>query len=219
MPGGLDMTTSKDVLEALASGAGPEAMLVTLGYSGWAAGQLEDELGRNGWLTVDADPAVIFDTPVEQRYERALSLLGIDPRMLSPGGGARMSAPGRPCAASADASWPSTSAPARVGVAMGNTPAARSAQPLTHASAAEGDAALRRHRRAGRTNGSPTRWWSACPSTPTARAHENTRRARRFARQLHGRFRLPVHEVDERYTTTEALAGGRAPMSTPRRRR
>jgi len=81
--GGLEMTTSKDVLEALAQGAGPKRVLITLGYSGWSAGQLEDELGRNGWLTVDADPVVIFDTPVEQRYDRALSLLGIDPRMLS----------------------------------------------------------------------------------------------------------------------------------------
>jgi putative transcriptional regulator len=77
------MTTSKDVLEALADGSGPPRVLVTLGYSGWNAGQLEDELGRNGWLTVDADPAVIFDTPVDQRYDRALGLLGIDPRMLS----------------------------------------------------------------------------------------------------------------------------------------
>ena len=83
VPGGLDMTTSKDVLEDLANGAGPKRILVTLGYSGWSAGQLEDELGRNGWLTVDADPAIIFDTPIEQRYARALSLLGIDPRMLS----------------------------------------------------------------------------------------------------------------------------------------
>jgi len=83
IPGGLAMTTSKDVLEALAEGAGPRRVLITLGYSGWQAGQLEDELGRNGWLTVDADPAVIFDTPIEQRYERALSLLGFDPRMLS----------------------------------------------------------------------------------------------------------------------------------------
>jgi putative transcriptional regulator len=81
--GGLDMTTSKDVLEALADGSGPKRLLVTLGYSGWGAGQLEDELSRNGWLTVDADPKVIFDTPVEQRYDRALSLLGFDPRMLS----------------------------------------------------------------------------------------------------------------------------------------
>ena len=83
VPGGLEMTTSRDVLEALSNGAGPKKLLVTLGYSGWAAGQLEEEIGRNGWLTVDASPAVIFDTPVEQRYERALGLLGIDPRMLS----------------------------------------------------------------------------------------------------------------------------------------
>jgi putative transcriptional regulator len=83
VPGGLEMTTSKDVLEALSSGAGPKRVLVTLGYSGWSAGQLEDELGRNGWLTVDADPSVIFDTPIENRWSRALALLGIDPRMLS----------------------------------------------------------------------------------------------------------------------------------------
>jgi putative transcriptional regulator len=80
--GGLEMTTSKDVLEAMAHGAGPKKVLVTLGYSGWGAGQLEDEIGRNGWLTVDAAPEVIFDTPVAQRYQRALQLLGIDPRML-----------------------------------------------------------------------------------------------------------------------------------------
>ena len=83
IPGGLEMTTSRDVLEAMSLGSGPTRVLVTLGYSGWQAGQLEDELGRNGWLNVDADPAVIFDTPIEQRYDRALSLLGFDPRMLS----------------------------------------------------------------------------------------------------------------------------------------
>ena len=83
VPGGLEMTTSKDVLEAMADGAGPTKVLVTLGYSGWQAGQLEDEIGRNGWLTVGADPTVIFDTPIEQRYDRAVALLGIDPRMLS----------------------------------------------------------------------------------------------------------------------------------------
>ena len=83
VPGGLDMTTSKDVLEALADGRGPAKVLITLGYSGWQAGQLEDELGRNGWLTVNADPVVIFDTPIEERYERAMGLLGFDPRMLS----------------------------------------------------------------------------------------------------------------------------------------
>ena len=83
IPGGLEMTTSKDVLEALSNGAGPKRILVTLGYSGWSAGQLEDEMGRNGWLNVGAAPEVIFDTPAEQRYERALSLLGIHPGMLS----------------------------------------------------------------------------------------------------------------------------------------
>jgi putative transcriptional regulator len=84
IPGGaLEMTTSKDVLEALSNGNGPRKLLVTLGYSGWGAGQLEDEIGRNGWITVEAEPGVIFDTPVEQRYHRALSLLGIDPALLS----------------------------------------------------------------------------------------------------------------------------------------
>ena len=83
VPGGLGMTTSKDVLEALARGSGPRRVLVTLGYSGWGAGQLEEEISRNGWLNVAADPKIIFDTPPEQRYTRALALLGIDPRMLS----------------------------------------------------------------------------------------------------------------------------------------
>jgi len=83
VPGGLSMTTSKDVLEALANGQGPKRVLITLGYSGWSAGQLEEELGRNNWLTVDATPEIIFDTPVADRYRRALAELGIDPRMLS----------------------------------------------------------------------------------------------------------------------------------------
>ena len=83
VPGGLEMTTSKDVLEAMSLGAGPRRVLITLGCSGWRAGQLEDEIGRNGWLTVSADPSVIFDTPIEKRYERAVSLLGFDPCMLS----------------------------------------------------------------------------------------------------------------------------------------
>ncbi|MCB2023019.1 MAG: YqgE/AlgH family protein [Burkholderiaceae bacterium] len=81
--GGLEMTTSKDVLEALSSGTGPKRVLVTLGYSGWGAGQLEEEMSRNGWINVGAVPEVIFDTPAERRYERALSLLGIDLSVLS----------------------------------------------------------------------------------------------------------------------------------------
>jgi putative transcriptional regulator len=83
IPGGLEMTTSKDVLEALSHGAGPKKVLITLGYSGWGAGQLEDEMSRNGWIHVSAAPEIIFDTPVQDRYARALSLLGIDAHMLS----------------------------------------------------------------------------------------------------------------------------------------
>lgn len=83
VPGGLAMTTSRDVLEALRDGKGPRRVLITLGYAGWSAGQLEEEIGRNGWLTVEAEPAIIFETPVDKRYERALSLLGIDAGMLS----------------------------------------------------------------------------------------------------------------------------------------
>jgi putative transcriptional regulator len=83
IPGGLEMTTSKDVLEALSTGYGPRRVLVSLGYSAWGEGQLETELGENSWLTVDADQSVIFDTPVEQRYDRALALLGLQSWMIS----------------------------------------------------------------------------------------------------------------------------------------
>lgn len=87
IPGGLEMTTSKDVLEALSMGAGPKKVLVSLGYSAWGEGQLESELSENSWLTVDADRSVIFDTPVEQRYDKALALLGFQSWMLSPDAG------------------------------------------------------------------------------------------------------------------------------------
>jgi putative transcriptional regulator len=83
IPGGLEMTTSKDVLEALSIGAGPKRVLISLGYSAWGEGQLESELAENSWLTVGADMDVIFETPVEQRYERAMKLLGLEPWMLS----------------------------------------------------------------------------------------------------------------------------------------
>ena len=87
IPGGLEMTTSRDVLEALSTGAGPRRVLVSLGYAAWGQGQLESEIGENSWLTVEADPSVIFDTPIEQRYDRALSLLGLQSWMLSPDAG------------------------------------------------------------------------------------------------------------------------------------
>ncbi len=79
----LAFTTSRDVLEEVASGLGPERLLVSVGYSGWSPGQLESEIARNGWLTVLADPIVIFDLPIEDRYLAAIKLLGIDPMMLA----------------------------------------------------------------------------------------------------------------------------------------
>ncbi|WP_153100870.1 YqgE/AlgH family protein [Paraburkholderia hayleyella] len=83
VPGGLEMTTSKDVLEAVASGTGPARFLLTLGHAGWGAGQLEDEISKNGWLTVEADPKIVFDVPADERLEAALGLLGVSLPMLS----------------------------------------------------------------------------------------------------------------------------------------
>lgn len=85
--GGLEMTTSKDVLEALSTGAGPRKVLVSLGYSAWGEGQLESELSDNSWLTVAANNNIIFDTPVSERYDQALLLLGFEAWMLSPDAG------------------------------------------------------------------------------------------------------------------------------------
>lgn len=81
--GGLALTTSRDVLQDVAAGKGPEKILVTLGYAGWGAGQLENELAQNAWLNVAADTEIIFATPPELRYAAALRLLGIDPIMLT----------------------------------------------------------------------------------------------------------------------------------------
>ncbi len=78
----LAMTSSRDVLEALAAGEGPEQVIVTLGYAGWGAGQLEQELLRNAWMTVAASSDLVFDVPIAQRLGRAYALLGIDPMLL-----------------------------------------------------------------------------------------------------------------------------------------
>jgi putative transcriptional regulator len=79
----IGLTTSKDILEAVARGGGPRRILVTLGYAGWAPGQLEHELAQNAWLTVSAKPEVIFDLPAEERLSAAMSLLGVDYATLS----------------------------------------------------------------------------------------------------------------------------------------
>lgn len=87
IPGGLTMTTSKDVLEAVAVGNGPRKFLMTLGYAGWGAGQLEEEITLNGWMNVplasEQMSEIIFNTPSSQRYQKAMSHLGFDLSHLS----------------------------------------------------------------------------------------------------------------------------------------
>jgi putative transcriptional regulator len=79
----MGLTTSKDILEAVACGNGPEQLLVTLGYAGWAPGQLEHELAQNAWLTVAARTDILFDLPAEERLPAAMQLLGINYANLS----------------------------------------------------------------------------------------------------------------------------------------
>lgn len=83
----IGLTSSKDVLEATAEGKGPDRILVTLGYSGWGPGQLEEEISRNAWLTVPATPELIFETPTGERFLGAFRLLGVDPAFLAPSAG------------------------------------------------------------------------------------------------------------------------------------
>lgn len=77
------LTTSKDILQAVGEGSGPDSLLITLGYAGWEQGQLEDELAQNAWLTVPADEHILFDLPAEERYAAAMSKLGVDYATLS----------------------------------------------------------------------------------------------------------------------------------------
>lgn len=79
----IGLTSSRDVLNSMGSTGMPQQALVTLGYSGWAAGQLESEIGQNAWLTVQATPAIIFDVPAEARLPAAMRGLGISYSQLS----------------------------------------------------------------------------------------------------------------------------------------
>lgn len=81
--GDVALTTSRDVLQEVAAGSGPDQILVTLGYAGWGAGQLEDEMSQGAWLHVDANLDILFSTPASERYQAALAQLGIDPIMLT----------------------------------------------------------------------------------------------------------------------------------------
>ena len=79
----ITLTTSRDVLRAIANGSGPEEHLIALGYAGWSPGQLEQELAQNSWLTLPADSDIIFATPCEQRLGAAAAQLGIDMNLIS----------------------------------------------------------------------------------------------------------------------------------------
>ncbi|MGH8147385.1 MAG: YqgE/AlgH family protein [Rhodanobacteraceae bacterium] len=79
----LTVTTSRDILAAMADGDGPERVLVALGYAGWGAGQLEQELHENAWLTVAANDRILFDTALDERWGAAVALVGINPANLT----------------------------------------------------------------------------------------------------------------------------------------
>lgn len=79
----ISITTSKDILVAIGHGEGPQSYLVTLGYAGWSAGQLESEILHNSWLNTPADSGIVFGMPAETRWEAAARLLGVDVRLLS----------------------------------------------------------------------------------------------------------------------------------------
>jgi putative transcriptional regulator len=85
--GGVSLTATIDILRAIAKGAGPDRAILALGYAGWSPGQLEDEMQNNGWLICPADASIIFETPLESRYDMAMRKLGIDPAFLSSQGG------------------------------------------------------------------------------------------------------------------------------------
>lgn len=84
---GVSLTATIDILRAIAAGAGPDRALLALGYAGWDAGQLEDEIQRNGWLHCPGDPALLFDPDLDGKYARALRSIGIDIERLSSSAG------------------------------------------------------------------------------------------------------------------------------------
>ncbi|MFK7870148.1 MAG: YqgE/AlgH family protein [Roseobacter sp.] len=83
VPGGFGMTATLDILEEISRGMGPAKALMMLGYAGWGPGQLDQEIAGNGWLTADASPALVFDTPARDKWTAALESLGVDALTLS----------------------------------------------------------------------------------------------------------------------------------------
>ncbi len=83
----IQLTLSRDVLDAMAAGSGPEKSLVALGYAGWEPGQLEQEMLHNTWLSVPANPEIIFDVPFTERWGVASEVIGVDISQISPDAG------------------------------------------------------------------------------------------------------------------------------------
>jgi putative transcriptional regulator len=77
------MTGTIEILKAIAEGRGPSRWIVALGYAGWGEGQLDEEMTRHGWFTAKGDPALLFDTPTDERWAAAFKAEGVDPRLLS----------------------------------------------------------------------------------------------------------------------------------------
>lgn len=83
LPDGIGLTTSRDILQAIGHGAGPAKRLIALGFAGWGAGQLEQEMRDNAWLSTPASAEILFDVPAEQRWQAAASQLGVDLTLIS----------------------------------------------------------------------------------------------------------------------------------------
>lgn len=81
--GDITITTSRDILKAISESKGPEDVLVALGYAGWGAGQLEQEMIENAWLSTPATPGILFETPVDRRWPAAADLIGVDLATIS----------------------------------------------------------------------------------------------------------------------------------------
>ena len=77
------LTTSRDILEAIADNRGPDDTVIALGYAGWAPGQLEQEMAANAWLSCPAEQQIIFNTPIEERWQAAAGLIGVDLQLMS----------------------------------------------------------------------------------------------------------------------------------------
>jgi|TARA_R110000772_G_scaffold92316_6_gene189088 putative transcriptional regulator len=83
MDNGIGLTATVDILRDIAEGAGPQETLLALGYAGWGPGQLDSEIQENAWLTVPGDASLLFDSSLEEKWDRAVALLGFDPNLLS----------------------------------------------------------------------------------------------------------------------------------------